>query len=150
MKVLFINSWMKKIKLLYVAIIFFSSCWHEQWEDRLANGDMGTVTHGPKSMAPDTSGHKTYGKNLFDAQCSSCHNNDSPLMRGVLKRIPSKEELYAFIRNADSVIKSGDAYANEVYTENNKIMHPKYPKLKNEEIDSILDYCENSPQVRKY
>jgi cytochrome c2 len=140
----------------YIAlVIFLSSCWHQQWEDRVASGDTGSVTHGKyeKSNAsiPDTTTYVASDiEQLFNGNCSSCHNLSSkmstgPGLMGVLDRIPSHEWAYAFIRNADSLVRSGDAYANKLYSEYNYISHPKFPKLSKDEINDLLDYCSAAP-----
>jgi cytochrome c2 len=137
--------------ILIVSVLFLSSCWHQQWEDRVASGDTGSVTYG-KYEQPDTSRHLVFinGEELFRRNCSPCHNASSkpstgPGLMEVLGRIPSREWAYAFVRNADSVIKSGDAYANAIYRQYHKSRQPKFPKLTNKEIDAILDYLNPPP-----
>jgi hypothetical protein len=159
---------MRNFLFAFLAIILFSSCWHQQWEDRLASGDTGIVTHGPKSNGPDTStysghsnnynssssnyvsGHVPDGKALFHTYCATCHNasavrSTGPGLQGVLDRIPSREWAYIWVRNSDSLIKSGDGYASKVFESNGKIHQPGFPNLTNQEVDAILDYCTRGP-----
>jgi cytochrome c2 len=144
--------------ILLLLAIGFVSCWNQQWEDRVASGDTGSATHG-KNTPPDTSKQLVYdcmgrlmtsddneGKALFIRWCASCHNASSknstgPGLMGVLNRIPGGDWKYEFVRNADSIIKSGDAYANAKFVEYNKSPHTRFPNLTNEEIDLILNYC---------
>jgi cytochrome c2 len=140
----------------YLILLFFTigfaSCWTEQWEDRVAAGDTGSVTHGEKKheRAPLYCGNASIhpknglGKPLFKAKCAACHNasdlvSTGPGLMGVLGRIPAGDWKYHFVRNADSLIKSGDTYANAKFEEYNKSAHPPFPDLTNEEIDAILD-----------
>ena len=93
------------------------------------------------------------GRSLFIAKCSACHNASSkrstgPGLRDVLSRIPSREWAYAFIRNADSVIKSGDAYAVKIWNESEKAPHTLFPTLTKREINLILEYCDPGPAER--
>jgi mono/diheme cytochrome c family protein len=149
---------MRKFSLV-VSVVFLCSCWHQQWEDRVASGDTGSVTYGDRK--PDTSGNSLRGYSEFEGEalfrrnCAACHNASSkkstgPGLMGVLDRIPGKKWAYAFVRNADSVIKSGDPYANKIYRENNKINHTKFPNLTNEEIDAILDFVNPAPDDYRF
>jgi cytochrome c2 len=95
------------------------------------------------------------GRTLFKAKCAACHNasnkrSTGPGLMDVLSRIPSKEWAYGFIANADSMIKSGDAYAVKIFTENQNSPHVRYgTTLSKKEIDLILDYCDGGPAERK-
>ncbi len=144
--------------IFLLLIIGFSSCLNNQWEDHVARGDTGSVTHGDhkkeNGIAPCGNNIKhnidSEGSTLFNAKCSSCHNASSrastgPGLMNVLNRIPGGDWKYHFIRNADSVIKSGDGYAVAKFEEYNRIQHTRFPNLKNEEIDAILEYCNASP-----
>lgn len=95
------------------------------------------------------------GRTLFKANCSACHYASSkrstgPGLRDVLSRIPSREWAYAFVYDADSVIKSGDAYAVKIFMESNGSPHVKFRnRLSRKEIDLILDYCNRGPEEHK-
>lgn len=84
------------------------------------------------------------GKALFQANCASCHHpikkSTGPALQGVESRVPSKDWLYKWIKNSAAVIASGDAYANQIYTEYNKTAMTAFPNLSNEDIDAILLY----------
>ncbi len=86
------------------------------------------------------------GKALFQNNCASCHNPikdaTGPALKGVEGRVPSKDWLYAWIKNSATLIASGDEYANNIYNEWNKTAMTAFPGLKNEEIDAILAYVE--------
>jgi len=89
------------------------------------------------------------GKKLFRKNCASCHRRNmvddmtGPALRGVTKRWEGREELlYAWIRNSQAVIASGDAYAVSLYKkwENNPMN--AFPKLTDEDITDLLSYIE--------
>src|SRR4051794_21388319 len=65
------------------------------------------------------------GKKLFADSCSMCHainKTDNIIhLESVEERVPNCELLYAFIRNSQQVIKSGEPYFVERYEEFNKI-----------------------------
>jgi mono/diheme cytochrome c family protein len=89
------------------------------------------------------------GKALFSANCASCHavhkKLTGPALTGVEDRWPNKEHLYAWIHNSSAFLKTGDAYANNLYNEYNKTAMNAFPNLKNEEIDAILAYIKSVP-----
>tara|TARA_B100000929_G_scaffold168771_1_gene133663 strand:+ start:599 stop:1723 length:1125 start_codon:yes stop_codon:yes gene_type:complete len=68
-----------------------------------------------------------------------------PALRHVQDRLLNdegldKQWLYAWIRNSSSVIKSGDSYANKIYTEYNRSAMTAYPQLSDADIENILAY----------
>ena len=89
------------------------------------------------------------GKALFSANCASCHavhkKLTGPALAGVEDRWANKENLYSWIRNSAAFLKTGDAYANNLYKEYNSIAMNAFPNLKNEEIDAILAYIKSVP-----
>lgn len=101
-----------------------------------------TLFFGSNSFAQD-------GKALFKTNCSSCHTitekaGTGPGLKGVLDRIPGGDWKYNWVHDPAGMIKSGDAYANDIYTKY-KLMMTSFPQLKNEEIDAILNYAHAGP-----
>ena len=91
----------------------------------------------------------TKGKALFNANCAACHQLDKkmtgPALRYVENRLYEEEGLdrdwlNAWIRNSASLIKSGDAYANKIYTEYNGAAMTAFPQLSDQDISNILAY----------
>lgn len=89
------------------------------------------------------------GKSLFNTNCAACHKLDKkmtgPALRHVEERLLNdegldREWLSAWIRNSAKVIKSGDDYANKIYTEYNRSVMTAYPQLTDEDINNILAY----------
>lgn len=83
------------------------------------------------------------GKALFVEKCAACH----PIGRGhdfFFGRIADNEydpvALYAFIRNSDSVIKSGNVYYSQLFEEYNKTRMTAFPELTDNQIDKIISY----------
>lgn len=83
------------------------------------------------------------GKQLFDANCRTCHRVDQrligPPLAGVWERAPSIEWIQNFVRNSSAVIASGDPYAVNLFNEYNKVLMTSFP-LKDEQIMNILGY----------
>ena len=89
------------------------------------------------------------GKSLFNTNCAACHQLDKkmtgPALRNVETRLSETEGLdrtwlYAWIRNSAGMIKSGDAYANKIYTEYNNSAMTAFPQLSDTELNDILAY----------
>ena len=88
-------------------------------------------------------GDPAAGKSLFNSNCAACHKLDKdmtgPALRGVAGR-HERDWLYSWIRNSSKLIKSGDAYANEIYEKYNKTAMTAYPQFSDADIDNILAY----------
>ena len=87
------------------------------------------------------------GKGLFKNNCAQCHNKNmkddltGPALGGINERWEGRKEvLYAWIRNSQSVIDSGDEYANALYNKWNKSVMNPFPNLTDDEIASLLAY----------
>ncbi len=129
---------------IFLLLILFVSCHEEpkQFVCGTCEDQIHAAAHNPDTLSCN-------GKVLFRAHCASCHfattkRSTGPGLNGALDRIPGGNWKYEFIRNPDSVIKSGDGYAVAIFEESNKMQHGKFPQLTNEEIDAILDYCNAS------
>ncbi len=87
------------------------------------------------------------GKDLFITNCSSCHDPKfegvliGPNLKGVKSRWKDEKKLYAFIKNSQAVIQSGDSYANGVYKQFNGVLMPPQP-VNDEEIGDILAFID--------
>jgi cytochrome c2 len=88
------------------------------------------------------------GKVLFKQYCAQCHNKNmkdkltGPALGGVEERWESQELLYAWIRNSQEVIASGDPYAVALYNEYNKSVMNPFVFLTDDEIASMLLYID--------
>lgn len=89
------------------------------------------------------------GKALFKANCAQCHNRNmkdnltGPALGGTQERWAGKEELlYAWIRNSQAVIATGDPYAVSLYNQWNKVLMNPFPNLTDDDIASLLVYID--------
>ena len=87
------------------------------------------------------------GKALFSQNCASCHavhkQLTGPALAGVEDRWSEKKNLYAWIRNSQAFLKTGDKYANDLYQQYNKTQMNAFPALTDADIDAILAYITN-------
>lgn len=84
------------------------------------------------------------GQWLFDQNCNTCHKLDRTdemfNLPHIEDRIKDKQLLRGWIRNSDSVLKSGNRYFNDLYEKWNKTPMPPFPQLSDGDIDEILEY----------
>ncbi len=83
------------------------------------------------------------GKALFEKNCLACHKilaKDGSNFQNILNNNYDKKELYGWIRNSDSVIKSGNKYYTALFNEFNQTKMTSFPDLADKEIDEIIDY----------
>jgi mono/diheme cytochrome c family protein len=86
------------------------------------------------------------GKQLFEDNCSSCHNFTQKSIGpglGSSTRESSKAWLTQFIKNAPDLISAKDVRATKLFEEYKQIM-PPFTHLKTEEIDAILAYIHDN------
>ena len=99
------------------------------------------------------------GKVLFQGKCASCHHplrdGTGPALSGVRQRWidngdfedkTGEEWLYAWIRNNNNVLDAGHPYANDLYDEWGEAKMNLFAGLKDDEIDALLYYVDNSTQ----
>jgi mono/diheme cytochrome c family protein len=91
------------------------------------------------------------GKQLFMANCASCHhptrNLTGPHFYNVRARWKDYKLLYAFIRNSQQVIKK-DAYAKQLFEQWNKTVMTNFGNLTDVEIKAILDYVDDEAKKK--
>jgi mono/diheme cytochrome c family protein len=84
------------------------------------------------------------GKWLFDQNCGTCHKlgetDDEVGLPYIEDKIKDKPLLRGWIRNSDSVLKTGNRYFNDLYEKWNKTPMPTFPQLSDGDIDEILEY----------
>lgn len=84
------------------------------------------------------------GETTFKNVCSACHSVGmgklvGPDLANVDQRRP-EAWLIKFIKSSQSVIKSGDKYADSIFKAFNQIMMPDQPSLTDAQIKEVLDY----------
>lgn len=91
------------------------------------------------------------GKTIFTNRCAACHNVNKELAGPALSGIDQRRPLnwiIKFIHSSQSVVKSGDTYAVNLYNKYNKITMPDHPDLTDDNIKSIVEYIKSeSKQV---
>jgi mono/diheme cytochrome c family protein len=86
------------------------------------------------------------GEKLFKGNCGSCHKPDKdltgPALKGARARWEGKGDIYAWVKNSTDYLKTGNAYANDLFAKWNKSVMTAQA-VTNEEIDAILYYADN-------
>lgn len=101
-----------------------------------------TLTAGPTKEA---------GKELFIANCASCHNKNmkdkltGPALAGVEERWADypRKDLFAWIRNSQALIATGHPRANELWNEWKPTLMNNFVALTDEQIESLLLYIKD-------
>ena len=85
------------------------------------------------------------GESLFKGNCTVCHAINEvvigPALRDVHER-QSEEWIYAFIKNSQKVIKSGDEYAVDLYNQYNQTLMTSFD-FSDDELNAILTYIKS-------
>ncbi|HTB30640.1 MAG TPA: c-type cytochrome [Bacteroidia bacterium] len=109
-----------------------------------------TITYA--ADAP-SAGNAVEGQKLFKANCATCHSIGKgkitgPDLAGVTGRVPSpyQDWMFKWIKNNAALRKSGDAYANKVYADNNGVAMTVFDgALTDDQIKNIIAYVANPP-----
>lgn len=90
------------------------------------------------------------GKALFTTRCASCHNVNKvvvgPALAGVSER-RTEDWIVKFVHSSQSVIKSGDKTAIDLYEKFNKVPMPDHTDLSAESIKGILAYIKSETKA---
>lgn len=86
------------------------------------------------------------GEKLFKGNCASCHKVDTkmtgPALRGAKAKWEGKGDIYAWVKNSQAYLKTGNELAVAIWEEYKPV--PMTPvALSNEEIDAVLYYVDN-------
>jgi mono/diheme cytochrome c family protein len=87
------------------------------------------------------------GATLFKKNCATCHTSHTdqkltgPGLKGIFDRAPKGDWLKKWILNNEQLIKSGDAYANKIFAENNKASMTVFAdQLNDQDVEAILAF----------
>ena len=94
------------------------------------------------------------GEKLFKQNCAVCHSLGTnkltgPGLAGVAQRVPGDAWLMKWIKNNTAVIKSGDAYANKILTENGGAQMTVFADLPDADIKALIGYIKNPPKPKE-
>lgn len=86
------------------------------------------------------------GESLFNNNCKVCHNIDSRLIGPALANIYDRRDLpwiYAFVKNSQKLINSGDEDAVNIYNEYNQVAMTAFDTFTDDEILSVVAYIKD-------
>jgi len=94
------------------------------------------------------------GQSLFRDNCAACHNLYKsilgPPLMSVEERVKDRKLLYAWIRNNDAVLKSGNPYFTKLVKDFGNVRMTPFPNLSDDDITAILDYIKAASKQRSY
>ncbi len=86
------------------------------------------------------------GEKIFKANCASCHKPDKdmtgPKLQGSKALWEGKGDIHEWVKNSQAYIKTGNAFAKDLFEKHNKIVMPPQA-VTNEDIDAILYFADN-------
>ncbi len=92
------------------------------------------------------------GAKIFKQNCAVCHASHTdqkltgPGLAGIFDRAPKGDWLNRWIINNEKLIKSGDAYANKIYSENGKAAMTVFEgQLTDKDVDAVLAFLKAPP-----
>ena len=83
------------------------------------------------------------GKSVFTTRCTACHAIHDKLVGPALKDTDKRHDsdwLKSFIRSSQSMVKSGDATAIQLFEANNKVIMPDHNDLSDADISNIIAF----------
>ena len=93
------------------------------------------------------------GRKLFHENCSVCHSlnhYDVSSVLGVKNRVADKQLLIQWIKNSNSVLKTGEPYFTNLFRESNNVMMPDFPQLSDKQIEDILEYLRQFNEIKSH
>jgi len=98
------------------------------------------------AAAPDDPALYAQGEKIFRGYCTACHRPDrdatGPMLKGSRERWEGQGDIYAWIRNSQAYLRTGNAYANRLFEEWKRSVMTPMP-LSDEEIDAVLYFADN-------
>jgi cytochrome c551/c552 len=91
------------------------------------------------------------GKTLFTARCAACHNVTKQLVGPALAGVDQRrsiEWIVKFVQSSQTVVKSGDQYAVDLFNKF-KVVMPDHPDLTADNIKSIVEYIKAEGNTTK-
>jgi mono/diheme cytochrome c family protein len=116
-----------------------------------SSGNINWTKSDSLSTNSDLSGYEA-GRTLFMNNCATCHgigkDGTGPDLAHILKRTKDKNLLYAYTRNNQEILHSGNLYYRCLFSRWNKLAMNNFPSITNEALDNIYGYIENESYTR--
>lgn len=116
------------------------------------DGDINWVDPQPLDTAPAAK-MILNGRVLFKSNCASCHKPTmdftAPALAGCREREPDRDWAYRYTKNP-ALMTQTDAYAKALYQKWNKIQMTAFLALRRDEVNAILDYCDNEARLNPF
>lgn len=83
------------------------------------------------------------GKSIFTTRCTSCHSIEKNVVGPALMNVHERRDeewIISFVHSSQSLVRSGDTAAVNLYNAFNKVPMPDHTDLTDEQVKSILAY----------
>lgn len=90
------------------------------------------------------------GKAIFTTRCTACHAIDRNVVGPALMNVDQRRDekwIINFVHSSQTVIKSGDTTAVNLFKRFNSTPMPDHPDLTDEQVRSIISYIKDESKV---
>ncbi len=90
------------------------------------------------------------GKAIFSTRCTACHSIEKNVVGPALMNVDKRHDekwIIAFVHSSQTVIKSGDTAAINLYNRFNNTPMPDHPDITDDQVRSIISYIKTESSV---
>jgi cytochrome c2 len=90
------------------------------------------------------------GKTIFSTRCTACHAIDKSVVGPALMNVDQRHEekwIIAFVHSSQTLVKSGDTAAVNLFQKFNSTVMPDHTDLTDEQIKSIISYIKDESKT---
>ena len=90
------------------------------------------------------------GKAIFSARCTACHAIEKNVVGPALMNVDQRRDekwIISFVHSSQTVIKSGDTAATNLFVKFNSTVMPDHPDLTDDQIKSIISYIKEESKT---
>ena len=90
------------------------------------------------------------GKAIFSTRCTACHSIEKNVVGPALMNVDKRHDekwIIAFVHSLQTVIKSGDTAAINLYNRFNNTPMPDHPDITDDQVRSIISYIKTESSV---
>lgn len=90
------------------------------------------------------------GKTIFTTRCNACHAIDKNVVGPALMHVDQRHDekwIIAFVHSSQTLIKSGDTAATNLFKKFNSTLMPDHSDLTDEQIKSVISYIKDESKT---
>ena len=90
------------------------------------------------------------GKSIFTSRCAACHAIDKNVVGPALMNVDQRRDkkwIISFVHSSQTVIKSGDTAAANLFKKFNSTVMPDHPDLTEDQVKSIISFIKEESKT---